>query len=89
MKNPWKDKETGAWISKEDYEAKYGKSSTDANEEVDNAKETVKEMAKAVEKQAEPVNEAPVAAPQPAPVKEAAKQSFAASITIDDEDLPF
>ena len=89
MKNPWKDKETGAWISKEDYEAKYGKGSTDASEEVDNAKETVKEMAKAVEKQAEPVNEAPVAAPQPAPVKEAAKQSFAASITIDDEDLPF
>jgi len=85
MKNPWRDKEKGIWVDKAEYEKEHGIESTKSKEEVEKAKDAVKELAKEAEKQTEPVVEAPVAQP----VQEAPKQSFAASITIDDEDLPF
>lgn len=84
---PYFDKETNSWISKEEYEAKYGKVSAKSSEEVDNAKEAIKEMANAAEAQAPVVQAQPAPANTPKPEK---KESFAASITInDDEDLPF
>ena len=91
MKNPWKDKETNTWISQEEYEKKYGttqKDKEESDEEVNNAKDAVAEMAKSVDA---PVAQPVVEAPKPQPVVEAKpKESFAASITInDDEDLPF
>ena len=81
MKTPWYDKEKGVWVDKEEYNAEHGNERTNAEAAVAEVKNAVAEMAKA----AEPV--APVAPAPSVTVQE--KPSFAASITVNDDDLPF
>ena len=75
---PWYDKEKDLWVDKEDYEKEHGIQSKQSDQEVDEATTKVKEMAKTAD--------APKAQPT---VAETPKESFAASITIPDDDLPF
>lgn len=79
MRIPWYDKDNDIWVDKEEYEAEHGKVKTDADSAAKEAQARLKDMA----------NEATAPA-QPAPAAQPAqKESFAASITIDDDDLPF
>ena len=88
MRIPWFDKDKGIWVDQEEYNKEHGisyskKAVDDANDEIERAKEALKETAVAPE--------APAAAPvaQPAEAAPAPKETFAASITLPDDDLPF
>lgn len=87
MRIPWYDKDNGIWVDKEEYEAEHGKVKTEADSDAADASRDVIEAAKAVAKKAsEPT-------PRPSVVEESREsgknESFAASITVDDDDLPF
>jgi hypothetical protein len=77
MRIPWFDKENNIWVDKEEYENVHGIQKTEAEQEAKDASEEMKNLAKSAE-----------AAPVTSKVEEK-KESFAASITVDDDDLPF
>lgn len=76
MKIPWYDREKGKWVDKEEYSATHKAEAKAEDEEIQRA-----EAAAAHPETVEPVKEeAPAEAP---------KQDILASMTIQDEDLPF
>ena len=77
MRIPWFDKENNIWVDKEEYENVHGIQKTEAEQEAKDASEEMKNLAKSAE-----------AAPVTSEVEEK-KESFAASITVEDDDLPF
>ena len=80
---PWYDKEKDLWVDKEDYEAEHGIDSSESDEAISEANDKVAKMAKSADAAEKP-------APKPAPAVETApRESFAASITVPDDDLPF
>lgn len=87
MRVPWYDKDKELWVSKEEYEAEHG-ITTDKKEEVKSVNESIDAASEALK--AWPVINMP-APPENPKTEEPAQQKsdFVASITIDDDDLPF
>lgn len=85
MRIPWYDKDKGIWVDQEEYNKEHGitlnkKAVEEADAEIENAKEALKQSAVVTEQAAQPAVQATAEAP---------KETFAASITIPDDDLPF
>ena len=88
MKIPYYDKDKGVWVDRDIYDKEHGiVRGNQKKEEADKANEEINKAEQAAKA------ETPAPA-QPAPVQQEQaqaqpKQSFAASITVQDEDLPF
>lgn len=78
MRVPWYDKDNDVWVDKEEIVGKTTEETKNAEQEANAATEEVKAMAKQAE----------AAAPAPQPTQKP-KESFVASITVNEEDLPF
>ena len=92
MRIPWMDKEKGIWVDKEEYEKEHGIYHEDVKAEAEKTNQQIEAASAALK--AEPVMSVPqptIATPptvEEAP-EEKPQQSFAAQITIQDDDLPF
>ena len=88
MRIPWYDKEKDLWVDRDEYNKEHGIDTKEKQEQVDTTNEEIKAAEQAAKAAAAPAVAEPVVTMEtPAPV-EKPKESFAASITIDD-DLPF
>ena len=90
MRVPWYDKENGVWVDKEEYEKVHGTQKTEADKDANEASDKLKNMANNAEKQTEsPKDEERKAAAEKIVEETRKEATFAASITVEDEDLPF
>ena len=91
MRVPWFDKDKNLWVDRDEYNKEHGITTQNseavdkANEEIEKAKSEMVENAV----KAETAPAATVAAQQTAAAPVEQKETFAASITLPDDDLPF
>lgn len=98
MRIPWYDKDKGIWVDQEEYNKEHGitqntkQAVNDANAEIEAAQKQLAQEAAAASAPAPAPAPAPVPAPAPTATPTPAAsttQPFAASITIQEDDLPF
>ena len=85
MRIPWYDKEKGIWVDKEEYNKEHG-ITEDTEEEAEEVNQEIKEATAALK---EPVIQMPTPKPEPVAETKESKQEFIASISINEDDLPF